>query len=395
MSMSEFERQPYKEDREPGLSSISGLYPPADFTEEEQVFAAELHALFSPEAEELPPYYVRTLLDVDDPRFEPTGHGFEQQTSARVFRRLKLRRHLFYTRSSPLSLFRSGLGDASLRRSLLAVVAAFLLVMTLTVAFTGQSFAAGVAVLLRGTHGSGVLPAPQYPANVELSPAGGAIGANLNIKNISLQQTQSQLHFQMYWPNFLPAPYQLEHISLYVGLDQQWADGPMLEFKYSLPQSVAPFAGTGEIWVREFKPRAGVLQVVQNGADLPIGLDQSGQARAIYVDGEWGERGKDVPQWIYGTRSELIYQVGGVLFWIVGDQRDGVGLDQLTSIAAGLTPFTIDPRLRIAGLSMQVTQTNEDDIAGPFSTDVIQVFPNDGTGSPYDINVSSYQPPSG
>ena len=86
MSMSEFERQKNRENE--------GLFPtplqrnacPGDFTEEDLAFAAELHALFSPEEEDLPPYYVQTLLDIDDQRFEQTERGFEYKTSARVFR---------------------------------------------------------------------------------------------------------------------------------------------------------------------------------------------------------------------------------------------------------------------------------------------------------------------
>ena len=144
MSMSEFERQENTEGDESFPVAIRRLTtPPNDFTEEDLAFARELNALFSLEEENLPPYYVQTLLDVDDQRFEPVPREFEHKTSARVFRRLKLRRRLFYTHVSPLHALSMGIRDTAMRRSLLATVGAFLLVMLLTVAFTGSSFATG------------------------------------------------------------------------------------------------------------------------------------------------------------------------------------------------------------------------------------------------------------
>lgn len=394
MSMSEFERQRKKENRECSFLPGLGAEPPADFTDEDLIFAAELRTLFSPEDENLPPYYVQTLLAGDDQRFEPTERGFEHKTSARVFRRLKLRRHLFYTHTSPLHAFSAGIGDMSLRRSLVALATAFLLVMTLTVAFTGESFATGVAILLRGTHGSGVSPVNQYPTDVQsphFNPQGISEPAT---KEISFQKAQSQLHFQMYWPQVMPISYSLKHINLYVDLDQEWADGPMLEFEYGLPPSSVAPKGTGEIVVREFKPREDVLQLVKAGAFLSIDVDNSGQAMAIYVDGEWSARGKSLPEWIYGDRSELIYQAGGVIFWIVGNQHDGVGEQQLMEIAQGLTPSDVYQHSSLARMTLVVTQVRDgDDIQGPFATDVIQVLPSNGNGQPYNISVSSYQPP--
>src|SRR5258708_22953603 len=70
------------------------LFIPADFGEEDLAFVEELNALFSPEEEELPPYFAQTLLESEDPRFYPVEPGFEKKTSVRVFRDLKLRRPL-------------------------------------------------------------------------------------------------------------------------------------------------------------------------------------------------------------------------------------------------------------------------------------------------------------
>lgn len=211
------------------------------------------------------------------------------------------------------------------------------------------------------------------------------------IRQISLLGARRQMHFTPYLPGYIPSAYSLSHINLYVGLDQQWADGPMLEFEYALPPSTYAPKGTGEIWVREFKPREDVLQLVKDGASVPIDMDNSGRALAIYVDGQWNPRGKNVPEWVYGERSELIYQQDGVIFWIVGDQRDGIGKQQLMGIAQGLVKCPFNQQFRVAGSSIPVIQMMED-IPGPFSSDVIVVASGDSTDGPYFINVSAYQP---
>ncbi|HEU5375686.1 MAG TPA: hypothetical protein VFV38_09625 [Ktedonobacteraceae bacterium] len=394
MSMNEFEKQKNTRDKEFFSLSVENGAFPGDFTEEDLDFAEELNALFSPETEELPPYYVQTLLNGDDQRFDPVERGFEHKTSARVFRRLKLRRRLFYTHLSPLSAFGANVGNVAMRRSLLALLATFVLLMMLTVAFTGGAFANGIAILLHGKHAGGVYQMDKYP------PAGVVHHAQINwqtvpdasTKQISLLDAQRQMHAPLYSPFYIPSPYILAHINLYVGLDQQWADGPMLEFEYSLPPSAAAPKGMGEIWVREFKPKADVLQLVQEGASVPIEVDNNGRAQAIYVDGLWVKHGKNLPEWIYGQRSELIYQLNGVVFWIVGDQRDGIKEKQLMQIAQGLMLLPSDQQFRMAEEATAVTQMNEA-VIGPFSNDVIVVFPDDGSDGPYYLSVSSYQPP--
>src|SRR5258706_6957594 len=94
MSMSEFDAQMNSGEEDLASSCQKPGLPP-DFSEEDLAFAQELNALFSPEEEELPPYFVQTLLQAEDPRFRPVEHGFEKKTSVRVFHSLKLRRSLF------------------------------------------------------------------------------------------------------------------------------------------------------------------------------------------------------------------------------------------------------------------------------------------------------------
>lgn len=388
MSMSEFEKQRNKGNWEDISSlSIQRCVPPDDFAEEELAFAQELNAFFSLEGENLPPYYVQTLLDAEEQRFEPVEHGFEHKTSARVFRRLKLRRRLFYTHTSPLSAISAGIGDSSMRRSLLALIVTYALIMVLTVAFTGASFASGVAVLLRGAN-SGAYLVNKYPLGMVQDED----TSNPGFKQISLRSAQLQMHFPIYWPQRALPGYSLDQINLHVGINQQWADGAMLEFGFRLPPSRVAPQGTGEVWVREFKPRDNVLQLVKAGASVPIEMDSNGRALAIYVDGQWSPRGKSAPEWVYGVRSELIYQLNGIVFWIVGDQRDGVGESELMQVAQGLTPYHFDQHYRMAGEAIRVNQISSN-IPGPFSNDVIVIFPDEGGGGPYFISVSSYQPP--
>jgi hypothetical protein len=391
MSMSEFERPENEEKKEFSSLSIQGPNRPDDFTEEDLAFARELHLLFSPEEEDLPPYYIQTLLDADDQRFEPVARGFEYRTSACVFRRLKLRRRLFYTPAFPLSLLSMGI-DRSVRRSMLAMIGSFVMVMLLTVVLTGASFASGFATLLRGTHGNGTYSINYYPYGMVMPSQAEQSGPST--VQTTLLDAQQEMDFPLYVPEYIPSLYVLEHINFYVGLDQQWADGPMLEFEYGLPPSAGTPKGTGEIWVREFLPRANVLQLVAQNAAVPIQMDNDGEAMAIYVNGQWVPQGRSAPIWVYGERSELIYQLDGVIFWIVGDQRDGVGEQQLMQIAKGLAIYPLGQMSRMLGASVPVMQMNED-VPGPFSNDVIVIFPNDGDGGvgAYYIDVSSYQPP--
>lgn len=393
MRMSEFERSENNKGKEDQIFSTPMSAVPDDFTEEDLAFASDLHSFFSPESENLPPYYVQTLLEADDQRFEPVVCGFEYKTNARVFRHLKLRRRLFCPCTSPFSALSISMEDTSLRRSALAMVGTFMLVMLLTIALTGSSFASGVAILLRGTYG-GVYHTNRYPVGlVQSSHTDPSVSAVPTTRQISLFAVRQQLHFPIYWPEYSLPEYTLQHINLYIGLDQQWADGPMLEFEYSLP-STGDSAGTGKVWVREFMPRTDVLQLVKEGASLPIDVDKSGQALAIYVNGQWNADASGEPVWSYGSRSELIYQVDGIVFWIAGSQSDGVAEKELMQVAQGLSLYSAAPHIRGLDEATPVTQTTRDN-SGPFSTDVIIIFPGEGgdQSGPYYLSVISHQPP--
>jgi len=274
--------------------------------------------------------------------------------------------------------------------------AALMLFIFLTLVFTGPSFASGMQILLQGA-GSGVLGVQRYPAG--LKPVSSNFGLNVPVTQpkISLLDAELQLHsWSMYWPHAIPANYGLDNISLYQEPQENWVDGPFIELDFSLPGVTAQ--GTGQLAIREFKlmPNVKVLQVVKDGAAQAIKIDPSGRAQAIYVDGQWVLHNKIFPTWSYGQRCELIYQQDGIVFWIVGDQRDGVNENTLLNIAYSLQPFHMSHAIHM-GLESDanyVNLLNEEELNGPFTGDVLAIFPYSTLDGPYLSVVGSYQFPN-
>ena len=206
MSMNEFDQELNNESNDIlSLAALEQEVPP-DFGEDDLVFAHELNSIFSPEQEELPPYFVQTLLASEDQLFRPVEPGFEHKTRARVFRRLKLHRRLFHTPRSVFDAFITGLSNIYARGSLLASAVAFMLIMLVTVAFTAPSFASGMAILLQGAH-SGVYQVNTYPKSVHILTHKHRVAQN-NVDNqprqITFLAAQQQLHFKIYMPISLP-----------------------------------------------------------------------------------------------------------------------------------------------------------------------------------------------
>jgi hypothetical protein len=205
---------------------------------------------------------------------------------------------------------------------------------------------------------------------------------------ISVLAAQQQLHFPMYWPA-LPGNYALDSMYLYQTADTPWADGPVVELVYDV-YGVTP-KGSGQIVIREFKPDEEVLQLVQDNAAHPIQTDQQGQPQAIYVDGQWIPHGK-VFLWAMGGRCELIYQQNGVIFWVAGDQRDGLGEKDLWKIAQSFHPIPFSHYIKLMrGEAAFVTQASLGDVHDPFATDVLVIYPVGSHNGVYFITVSSYQ----
>jgi hypothetical protein len=120
----------------------------------------------------------------------------------------------------------------------------------------------------------------------------------------------------------------------------------------------------------------------------PIQVDQYGQPAAIFINGQWRLIGKNSYKWFFGGRSELIYQQNGVLFWIAGDQNDGIGEKVLWNLAQSLSqtvPF--NHYLHLIGDMPYISQANLSDILDPFTHDSLRIFPADDPASAYYISV--------
>ena len=394
MSMSEFDQQLNNEGNDNLSLTVTEQEVPPDFGEDDLIFAHELNSIFSPEQEELPPYFVQTLLSSEGQLFQPVEPGFEHKTRARVFRRLKLHRRLFHSSQSLYDTFITGLTNIHARGSLFISALVFMFIMAVTVAFTAPSFASGMTILLQGAH-SGVFQVSTYPKSVHVfrhKHQSTQSSVDNWPREIALPAAQQQLQFKIYWPLSLPRNYVLSSIYLIHGVEGSWSNGPIVELVYSL--NGVKSKGTGQIVIREFMPNEDVLQVVQDKSVHPIDVNQFGQPAAIYVNGQWQDVGKFSHKWIYGERSELIYQQNGILFWIAGDQFDGIGEKELWTLAQSMRTISFNHYMLIRSEMPNVTQTYLDSLLDPFSQDTVRIFLDDNPGSAYYLSVSSSQSPA-
>jgi hypothetical protein len=380
MSMSEFEEQ--AEHRDCQAVSLGGrrVVLPPDFSEDELAFAQELDSLFPLPEEEIPPYFVHTLLEVEDPLFSPVDPEFEKRTSVRVFRRLNIQRRLF-PRKAPHRLW--SFHGPALSRRLLMAGASLLFFMVLTMAITAPSFASGLVILLRGVQ-SGVYPVHGSLTRPVITSSPTSSSARNN--EISLLGVQQQLHFPLYWPTELPPHYTLSNIYLY---SQQvrgwpvWTDGPMVEFRYSFFAPGDAAANDDQIAIREFKPRGEVYQVVEADAIHPLEVDKNGQAGAIYIDGQWVTLNSYSRRWFYNGHCELMTQRDGVVFWIAGlcSQETELNMQRLLSIANSLEVLHLQELIH-AGVSLAYATALDHYMPGPFDGIILSLSADSNVG-PY------------
>lgn len=295
---------------------------PADFSLEEEVFASELRELFPLEAEILPPQFVQTV--IDDERQSPTPPGFEQKLTYNVFSRLSLPRGPLFPRQSrtPWQNVRQTLSRAS--RPLSASLVAVALLMVFSVVVASPSFAAGVQLLL--TH-TGVRQVNHYPGEVSASLPKVAVKAETPNPTFPIQWLGAKADkYDFSGARVLPA--------------QRWSSGSMVEMQYTIPGDTP---GSGVLDIREFQVAsdlAAVLQMVETGSATWLNVNGT---PAVYVNGIWSDRAihqqpmMDGPTWQFGIRSELMIERDGVVFWIVGDQRDGADEAELVKLASTLS----------------------------------------------------------
>ena len=80
----------------------------------------------------------------------------------------------------------------------------------------------------------------------------------------------------------------------------------------------------------------------------------------------------------------MIYQKDGIVFWIVGDQRDGMGKDELLKIANSLQVFHVSHYLHMMSEdNMNTVTRRHGDVDGPFIGDVLAIFPDGSSAGSY------------
>lgn len=383
MSMREFEREAYGS--EDDLTYLSKDSPgiPDDFSDDDVVFAHELDSLFNVEKEEVPPLFAQTLLGPYNPQFQKTEDWFECRTSVRVFRRLHLHRRLFRSRSH--SLFQRAMPSFVPTRRGRIAIASILLVVALSIIFTAPSFASGLSILLAGPH-SGVLQVQNYPGGLSTSANAleqGPDGSAHSAQAMSILDAQQLLHFTLNWPDprSLPDNYVLDTIYLYNQGHQTWADGPLLELDYDYTSPGVTPHGSGLIAITEFKPTGKVLQVVQLDSARELKINSDGNSNALYVNGQWTALNGSTHVWNASGRSELIYEKNGVVFWMVGNQSDGIDGTVLSKIASSLDNFDISYAMRLGRAFYDVMQS-QDSTPGSLAGDVIYLDNPNNPGGP-------------
>jgi hypothetical protein len=117
---------------------------------------------------------------------------------------------------------------------------------------------------------------------------------------------------------------------------EDWSNGPIVDVQYVLTNIPA---GSGVLDVRMFQiadKYQAVLKVVQSGSAREI---KFGDTWAIYVDGTWVAQGRH-RFWQSGVHSQLLFEKNGVIFWITGDQRDGMDQARLLAAASNIAAAT-------------------------------------------------------
>jgi hypothetical protein len=381
MSMREFERESYDSEDDADYLSKDSPEIPADFSIDDVAFAHELDALFNVEKEEIPPLFAQTLLGPHNPQFAVAGDGFESKIRARVFRRLHLQRRIFCS-PSPFQQILSSFVPT--RRIILALVS-ILLVIALSIIYTAPSFASGLSILLAGSH-SGVMQVQDYPGGLSAmakSQQQGPNGSSQSLHKMSIVDAQQLLHFPLYWPDpsSLPDNYALDTIYLYNQGNQTWADGPLVELDYDYTSPGVTPHGSGRISICEFKPVGKILQVVQLGSTRELKIDSNGNSSALYVDGQWTALNDSTHMWSAGGRSELIYEKDGIIFWIVGNQSDGIDGTVLSNIASSLTSFDTTYAIRF-GRAFETVMQSQDSTPNSLAGDVIYLDNPNNPGGP-------------
>jgi len=338
---------------------------PEDFTLEEQQFAEELHEYFSIEREELPPLYIETLLDSD------MCAPFEANDTRRMIYKVRNavglpRKPLFVRQWAPsawadqvsVEKVTSAVKRAS--RPLVTVVALLIFAMLGSMYLATPSFAQGLRLLFGET---GAQQVAHYPGHVTPET------------HVTASAPQGPA-MPLFWVGALNGDY------IYQGMrtlpQEQYSNGNIVDLQYVLSERNQQQIGSGLLDIREFQisdSLSAVLQSVQEGSASKTSVDG---LPAVYVDGMWVVSQGQRMIWQTGTRSMLIFEREGVIFWIVGDQRDGLGEAQLVQVASqmvvtSMTTLTKSNRLSVRLVGAQLSASLRDPIG--YNTELYSLIP--------------------
>ncbi len=338
--MSGFERSNSPERHD--ASGLSDDRWPDDFTLEDERLAAELHDFFPIEDEELPPLYIQTLLDSETQK--PLTNGDVRRMIYKVRRAVGLPRQPLFTRQWAPSAWAHEISAKNMTRAIkrasrpmMAMVALMIFFMLGSMYLATPSFAQGLRLLFGDT---GAQQLAQYPGHVTAE------------KHVAAPPTEHVAAMPVYWPGATAGDY------IYQGMraqsQEQYSRGPIIDLQYVLGERTSLQTGSGILDIREFQiadSLSAVLQSVQEGSTSVTSVNA---LPAVYVDGMWVIAQGQRPFWQSGARSMLIFERDGVIFWIVGDQRDGLGEAQLVQIASQMTPTTMNSLVQSDLLSVRL-----------------------------------------
>jgi len=327
---------------------------PTDFSDAEEAFAEALRGAFAFEYDDAPPDYAQTLLG--DELRAPTPEGYEQKITYQVMRRLDLPRRPLFERSthrflgierpqwSDLAELRNGevvrRAANYARRPLAGMLGLLAAVMISVLILASPAFASGVQVLIAGH--TGAQETQGYPATTQFSRYDATAG----------QQYTSMLSVKtpIWWLGSSAHRYSYQGIRLYQPTNPDWSNGPVVDMQYGRPDGDG---GLSVLDIREFQiapEYAAVQQAVQAGSATATSVNN---VPAVYIDGGWtthvvhqtgsmtpSSAGAETHSWVAGGRSELIFEQGGVIFWMVGSLADGMDMQALVQFASLLTPMS-------------------------------------------------------
>ena len=358
---------------------------PDDFTAEEEQVARELRALFPIEDEVLPPLYIQTLLDEETAA--PLDKSDVRRLTRTVKRTLDLPQRPLFTRQWAPSAWADQISAEDIAeklkrasRPIVALSALLIFFMVSSMYLASPSFAQGLRLLFGNT---GAQQVSSYPRNI--APE----------KHIATSQPSAPI--PTYWIGSSSNSY------IYQGMrelpQEQYTSGSILDIQYVLSERSKQQTGSGVLDIREFRIASSLSAVLQSVQEGSASYTSVNGLPAVYVDGMWVASSGQRSAWTWqsGTRSMLIFERDGVIFWMVGDQRDGLDEAQMVQFAGQLAPTTMTALMQTDLLSVrligaQLSAGLRDPIG--YSTEVLSMIPRtDSPDTAAGEFVSAPQPP--